>query len=363
MRVWIGLGILGLVALVTILATQLDLGALKRDIAVTRDPVNVAIYYGGEKRAFLQNPAVQKLLTGRYAITLDARRAGSVELATTLDPTGIDCLWPSTQVAIELARNSGRKVLSAETIFSSPIVFFAWDEVAAALQKAGVVHARADGHLAADLAALGPVLTGGKRWREDFGLNIYGPVSIFSTDPAKSNSGNVWSALLATMFNGGTPPTAAELPRVLPAVTAYFGRMGFMENSSGEIFENFLKQGMGARPIIVGYENQMVEFILENAQAADLIRAKVRVIYPEPTVYASHPLIALTPACARLQEALLDPEVQALAWSGHGFRTGLIGVQNDPKLLTAAPLPERVDLVVPMPAAPVMQAIINAVHG
>lgn len=358
MRRWLGLGILGLVALVTVIATQVDFAALRR--AMPADPVTVAIYYGGEKRAFLQNPTIQAILRDRFGVTLDARRAGSVEMVTTLDITGIDCLWPSTQVAIEYARNTGKAVLSAETIFSSPIVFFAWDEVATALAKAGVVRPRPDGFLAADLAALRPLLIEGRRWREDLGLNIYGPVSIFSTDPARSNSGNIWSALLATMLNDGVPPTLADLPRLLPPLSAYFARMGFMEASSGEIFENFLKQGMGARPVIVGYENQLVEFILENAQAADLIRAKVRVLYPEPTVYASHPLIALTPACARLQTALLDAEVQDIAWASHGFRTGLIGVQNDPARLTAAPLPARVDLVVPMPGAPVMQAIIDA---
>lgn len=119
---------------------------------------------------------------------------------------------------------------------------------------------------------------------------------------------------------------------------------------------------MGARPVIVGYENQLVEFLIANAAYADLIRERIRVIYPEPTIFASHPLIALTPACRRLGEALLDPAAQAVAWSDHGFRTGLMGVTDDPKRLKAAALPDRVDLVAPMPSAGVMERVIAALR-
>jgi hypothetical protein len=109
-------------------------------------------------------------------------------------------------------------------------------------------------------------------------------------------------------------------------------------------------------------ENQLVEFLNANAGYADLIRQKIRVIYPEPTVFASHPLIALTDRCARLSEALQDPDLQAIAWADHGFRTGLIGVENDPAAIRAASLPATVDLVVPMPTARVMEAVIAAVQ-
>jgi hypothetical protein len=265
-------------------------------------------------------------------------------------------------VALELARDAGRTITGDTTIFNSPIVLYAWADVADALIAKGVVAKRNDGFLTADVAKIGALIDANARWKEDLGLNIYGPFRIFSTDPAKSNSGNIWAGLLATVFNNGTPPNEAALAAVLQRLTAYFDAMGYMEASSGDIFENFLKQGMGARPIIVGYENQMVEFLTENAAYADLIRQKIRVIYPEPTVFSSHPLIALTDRCTRLSEALTDPELQTIAWAEHGFRTGLIEVQNDPAAITVATLPLTVDLVVPMPSAGVMERIIEAVR-
>ena len=141
-------------------------------------------------------------------------------------------------------------------------------------------------------------------------------------------------------------------------------QMGHMEASSGDIFENFLKQGHGRkRPIIVGYENQTDRVPdRERELSPTLIRDKIRVIYPEPTIFASHPLISLTGDCGRLVEALQDPEIQEIAWAEHGFRTGLLGVENDPAAIAVASLPERVDLVIPMPSASVMSAVIASVR-
>jgi hypothetical protein len=360
-RTVLGLLILGGVAAAAVAFTQLDLTELTRQ-DTRRDRIAVSIYYGGEKSALLANPKVKDIIDSRYKITLTASRAGSVEQVTTLDVTGRDCLWPSNEVAVELARDAGRPVIASSTIFNSPIVFYAWAEVADAMAAKGMVTKRNDGLLTADIATIAAAVDKGARWKEDLGLNIYGPFRIFSTNPAKSNSGNVWAGLLSIVFNNGTPPNAAQIGAILPRITAYFDAMGYMEASSGDIFENFLKQGMGARPIIVGYENQLVEFLTENATYADLIKDRIRVIYPEPTVFASHPLISLTPACSRLAEALQDPELQQIAWAEHGFRTGLIGVQNDPAALTAATLPATVDLVVPMPSAAVMEQIIAAVQ-
>lgn len=320
-RTLLGLLVLVAVAAVAIGVSFLDLTALTRQVT-PREPVEVSIYYGGEKSALLKNPEVQKIIEDRYKVTLKPTKAGSVEMVTTLDHAGKACLWPSNMVAVELARDSGKPVLGDETIFNSPIVFYAWADVAEALETAGVVRSRADGFYAADVQKMGALIEQGARWKEDLGLNIYGPFKVFSTHPAKSNSGNIWSGLLATVFNGGETPTGENLATVLPEITAYFNAMGHMEASSGDIFENFLKQGMGARPIIVGYENQLVEFLNENASYADLIRQKIRVIYPEPTIFASHPLISLSPACDRLAEALLDPICNRSPGPGTGSAPG-----------------------------------------
>ncbi len=360
---WLGLGILGMVAVVTVVATQINWEGLRQEHIDTPDPVTVSLFYGGEKTAFLDNPAVIERFERRYGVTLDAHKAGSIEMVTSLDTAGKDCLWPSNQIAVELARQRpGQSVLSDQNIFNSPIVFYAWDQVAQALIDAGIAEDRGNAIYVVYVDQLIDMILAGKRWKEDLGVNVYGPVKVFSTDPRKSNSGNMWSGLLATVINGGRVVTADDLDRVLPEVRDYFQSMGHMEHSSGDIFENFLSQGMGARPIIVGYENQLAEFVLAHPDRADDIRDRIRVLYPEPTVFSSHPLISLTPACKRLEEALTDPEVQDIAWRQHGFRSGLIGVQNDPSVLEITGIPTSIDIVVPMPRAAEMRTIIGALN-
>ena len=355
----LGLGLLVAVAVVAVGATQYDFAAVLHR-ASGPVPVKVAIFYGGEKSSLLADPKVASIIKDRYKITLDATKAGSVEMVTTLDTVGKDCLWPSNLVAVELAKKSGKTVLGEDTIFNSPIVYYAWSDVAQALVAKGAVQ-DTGGILGADDSKIGALITGNARWKEDLGLNIYGPFRVISTDPAKSNSGNIWAALLATTLNKGEVPTAATVDALLPQVSAYFASMGFMEPSSGDLFANFLKQGMGARPIIVGYENQLVEFVTENASYADLIRSKIKLIYPEPTIFASHPLISLTPVCKRLVEALTDPELQQIAWKDHGFRTGLVGITNNPADVSQVKLPDTVALVVPMPTADTMEKLLAGI--
>ena len=359
---WVGLSLLLVVVVIALGIAQIDWSGLQRDTPERLEPVTVKLYYGGEKSAFLNDAELTELLQKKYKLRLDAHKAGSVEMVSSLDTKTMDCLWPSNQIAVELARASGKTVLDDQNIFNSPVVFYAWDKVTDALVKAGIDELREGAYYVVNLPKLIHMIIDGKRWKEDLGLNVYGPVKIFSTDPRKSNSGNMWAGLLANLLNGGTVVTAETLPEVLPELQKYFRAMGYMEHSSGDIFENFLSQGMGPRPIIVGYENQLVELVLAHPESADYIKDKIRILYPEPTVFSSHPLISLKPACKRLVTALQDKEVQTLAWRAHGFRSGLMGVENDPSVLSVAGIPSNVDLVIPLPRATEMQAIIDSLN-
>jgi len=154
--------------------------------------------------------------------------------------------------------------------------------------------------------------------------------------------------------------TDTTITDIKPRLVGYFERMGFMEHSSGDIFENFLKTGVGAKPIIVGYENQLIEFAIEHREHVDMLRQKIRTLYPVPTVWSSHPIIALDGQCKCLIDAMQDSDLQRLAWEQHGFRSGLMGVENDPAALPVSGVPASIDAVVPMPGADVMKSIIDA---
>lgn len=324
--------------------------------------VTVSAFVGGEKMEFLNNPEVRRILRERYGVVLDAAKAGSIEMVTTLPTSGKDALWPSNQIAAEFFRNGGGQILADENIFNSPIVFYSYDIVTDALIDRGIVEKRGPSYYIVDLPKLIQMIEAGESW-SDIGLNqLYGKINIQSTDPTRSNSGNIFAGLLANMFNNGTVVTSDTLESVLPKVVHYFRMRGYMERSSSDIFKNFITTGVGAKPIILGYENQLVEFALENEDFIDYLREKIRILYPIPTIWSSHPVIALTSKGKRLIEGLKDDEIQRIAWEQHGFRSGLIGVQNDPGVLKVAGIPKEITAVIPMPDAAVMERIFEALQ-
>jgi hypothetical protein len=53
------------------------------------------------------------------------------------------------------------------------------------------------------------------------------------------------------------------------------------------------------------------------------------VLYPDPTIYADHPILALNANAARFIDAMKDQEIQTIAWKKYGFRSSVIlGLSN-----------------------------------
>src|SRR5262249_35634221 len=117
-----------------------------------------------------------------------------------------------------------------------------------------------------------------------------------------------------------------------------------------------------ANPIIVGYENQMIEYGLEHPEHLPILQQSVRVIYPAPTMWSSHQMIALTANGRRLMEALKDRDIARLAWEKHGFRSGLAG-EADSRAAKVVGVPPRIESVVPMPSRPVMEKLLAALRA
>jgi hypothetical protein len=195
-----------------------------------------------------------------------------------------------------------------------------------------------------------------KSWK-DLGLPLYGDVTVRSTDPTKSNSGNMFAGLVANMLNEGQVVSQDTVRDVLPDLRTFFERLGMMEHSSGDIFRKFVSTGIN-NSMVVGYENQCVEFILANPRSRTLIKDSICILYPEPTVWSSHPIISLNENGNILIEAMMDEEIQRIAWSEHGFRSGLPGVNVDVSSVSVN-VPERITSVMPLPNADAMDRIIR----
>jgi hypothetical protein len=326
--------------------------------------ITVKGYLGGEKTAFIADPEVQQILKDKYGITVDGTKAGSIEMVRDIAlGQDVDFVWPADQVALAIYKDRQGTLLKAENIFNSPIVLYSWTPVVDALVAAGIAQQGEGGSYTLDLPKLIEWIVEGRQWSEIGLSQLHGRITIHTTDPAFSNSGYLFAGLLANVLNGGDVVSTTTVEPLLPTVQAFYNRLGFMEQSSGDLFQQFLSTGMGAKPIIVGYESQLAEFSLQNEAYRQQIKDQVRVLYPQPTVWSSHPMIARTANGVKLLDALKDPDILKLAWERHGFRSGLAGVSNDPKVLQIAGIPAQITSVIDMPSPSAMDRILDAVKA
>jgi hypothetical protein len=315
---------------------------------------------GSEKNNFLENEKVKQILKNKYGITLDYSRAGSIEMVKDPVKEDIDFLWPSSQVALEIFREQqGSKLVKSDLIFNSPIVIYSWDIVVKALLQKGLVKKENETYYITDMPGLIGYIRKGKKW-SDIGLNeLYGKINIITTDPTKSNSGSLYAGLLANILNGDVVNDERSLDTLLPVLRDIFNKQGFQQTSSGFLFEQFLKTGVGQYPMIAGYENQIIEFSILHKDFWPRVNDKIKILYPLPTVWSEHPVLALNKKSIILLDALKDPEIQKIAWEEHGFRTGLIGVQNDSSIIKVSGISESIKQTVPVPRAAIMERLIN----
>jgi len=328
-----------------------------------RPSAEVVCYIGSEKDGFLQNPEVGRLLQNRYQITVDFTRAGSIEqvLLPQSELDGVDCLWPSNTSASEIFNIEHPNMnVSSEVIFNSPLVFYTWDDVYRGMKQAGVFEDDPAGYTTADMARITSLMQARPQW-EDLNVDRISTFRVITTDPTQSNSGNMYYALFLNMLNGGEVATRDDLEAHIADIEEYYNAQGLMENSSGDLFDQYVTQGAGAVPLMANYESLLIELTKANPDLADRIQGSIRLVYPVPTVYSSHPLIALTEDGERLAEALKDPDIQRIAWEQHGFRTAVPGVVNNPDVLAEVALPptDALTFIIPLPRPEAMLEMVN----
>lgn len=311
-------------------------------------------YLGGEKIGLFEDEEIAEYIKKNYRLEFDYSRAGSLDMVTA-DLSGRNYLFPSSQTALEYFSEVHGSAKSQEIVFNTPIVLYSHKIVADALIQQGVV-TRTAGIYYADMVKLTELILEEKQW-SDIGLTqLYGSVCVDTTDPARSNSGNMFAALLANALNGGRTVDESTVEYILPQLKEIFSRTGYMETSSSDLFNQFLRMGVGAKPLIAGYESQILEYEAENPEDYAKLKDDIVVIYPSPTVWSTHIYIALDDAGKAGIEALTDPEVQRLAWEKHGFRTSSYAGSGSGDV---SGIPDNITAVMNMPNYSVMKRIID----
>lgn len=320
--------VIAVVAAIVLITTGKDAGD---DAAPTGGTMKITCYGGSEKEDLVNDPDVRNILRDKYGIEVDFNAQGSYKQvqipADELKANKVDCLWPSSASAQAIFEGSGSSKAfgnnyQAASVLQSPEVLYANKEAVEGLKSSGIVALRDGVYFIVQLRRLlEEYLLAGKSW-SDLGVELpSGPVLINSSDPATSNSGMTLAQLeLATVASGNPyqPASAAQATASLATVKALIDAQGLMRTGSDSAFEQWVIQQTGG--LLAGYENQLLQWITTRNQG--VVPEGIVTLYPEPTIFNDHPILALTEAGKKLIPAMEDDAVQDIAWSRYGFRSG-----------------------------------------
>ena len=150
-------------------------------------------------------------------------------------------------------------VTSGGLTLNTPIVIYSWASVVDALINENIVTETDGVYYITDMNKLIDYILEGKKW-SDIGLeNLYGTINIASTDPVSSSPGATYYGLLLSILSGGQV-TDENIDANLPKLKEFYTKSGYMNNTPADLFERYLKTGMGGEPMIVDYEKSIIDF-------------------------------------------------------------------------------------------------------
>lgn len=313
---------------------------------------------GGGKENLLADEDFNNILEEKYGITVinDTWSNGKLVKNSVLreDGSHYDFIFFSDQRFYDYYKTSANKengeadretVLNGSLTLNTPIVIYSWDTVVDALINENIVTEKDGVYYITDMDKLLNYILEGKSWK-DIGLDsLYGSINIASTDPVSSSPGATYYGLLLSIMCGGEV-TEDNIEQNLPKLKEFYEKSGYMNNTPADLFDMYLKTGVGAKPMIVDYEKSIIDFANSNPDGYAQVKDKIRILYPVPTIWNSHCIATLTENGNKYYEAFNDKDIQQLAWSKYGFRTGVTGGSYDVSSVGVSGIPQTIDTTV-----------------
>lgn len=320
---------------------------------------------GGGKEDFLSDERVQEILKKKYKLNVvfdtwsngktitkplirESVKLGNESIVNrinkgediTINTNGVtkyDALFTSDQRFYDYYKLSPNKengeadrytVLAGGLTLNTPIVVYSWKEVVNALINESIVTETDGVYYITDMNKLIDYILTNKKW-SDIGLNdLYGNINIASTDPVSSSPGATYYGLLLSVLSNGQI-SDDTIDDNLARLKQFYQKSGYMNNTPADLFERYLKTGMGGEPMIVDYEKSIIDFANSNPSGFNQVKDNIVVLYPKPTIWNSHCLTIFTENGKKLYDAFEDKEIGQIAWEKYGFRTGISGGTYD----------------------------------
>lgn len=320
---------------------------------------------GGGKEDFLKDEEVQEILRKKYKINAvfdtwsngktisqplirESVKLGNEKIINEIsngsnitinseNVTKYDALFTSDQRFYDYYKLQPNKenneadrytVLDGGLTLNTPIVIYSWKKVVNALINENIVSEIDGVYYITDMNKLINYILTGKKWSEIGLEELYGNINIASTDPVSSSPGATYYGLLLSILSDGTIKDET-LEENLNKLKEFYKKSGYMNNTPADLFERYLKTGMGGEPMIVDYEKSIIDFASTNENGFNQVKDEIVILYPKPTIWNSHCLAIFTENGKKLYEAFNDEKISQIAWEKYGFRTGITGGKYD----------------------------------
>jgi hypothetical protein len=279
----------------------------------------VVCLIGSEKSDFFSDPRVTRILADN-GLPVQLQKEGSREMVFHNDLKNYDCAFPAGEPTA-MAIKAKQKVSNVYPVFFSPVVIASWTELLKPLEAEGVVKKIGPTYFISDMHKLLADVQQNRRWKDLPGNDKFAvsrAIYPSSTDPLKSNSGQMYLALASYVANGDrVVSSTTDVENVLPLMNKLVNDQGYMENSSAGPFDDYATMGMGKAPMVVSYESLFIAAGLKNP---GFTQNRV-LLYPTPTVYTKHVLVPLSARGDALGKLLTtNAQLREIAVE-YGFRT------------------------------------------
>lgn len=347
---------LGLAILIVLIIVIVAVTTLKNNKEGILDSnlQQVFVATGGGKENFLADEEVNNIMKQKYGlkVTYDSWSNGKIVKDPLLrkDGSKYDAMFCSDQrfydyfkVSADTSKGEAQRdrVLEGGLTLNTPIVIYSWDTVVDALIKENIVTQKDNVYYITDMNKLISYILEGKKW-SDIGVDmLYGTINIDSTDPVTSSPGATYYGLLLSIMCGGTV-TEENLQANLQNLKEFYIKSGYMNNTPADLFELYLKTGVGGKPMIVDYEKSVIDFANSNPDGWEQVKDKIRILYPTPTIWNSHCIATFNETGNEFFKAFEDKDIGQIAWSRYGFRTGITGGNYDVTKVNVSGIPQSI---------------------
>lgn len=347
---------LGLAILIVLIIVIVAVTTLKNNKEGILDSnlKQVFVATGGGKENFLADEEVNNIMKQKYGlkVTYDSWSNGKIVKDPLLrkDGSKYDAMFCSDQrfydyfkVSADTSKGEAQRdrVLEGGLTLNTPIVIYSWDTVVDALIKENIVTQKDNVYYITDMNKLISYILEGKKW-SDIGVDtLYGTINIDSTDPVTSSPGATYYGLLLSIMCGGTV-TEENLQANLQNLKEFYIKSGYMNNTPADLFELYLKTGVGGKPMIVDYEKSVIDFANSNPDGWEQVKDKIRILYPTPTIWNSHCIATFNETGNEFFKAFEDKDIGQIAWSRYGFRTGITGGNYDVTKVNVSGIPQSI---------------------